>query len=261
MGALFLFRRSQFSFLFFFRFLLLEGRGFFSHSFFFTMNYLQDNKLSMYLAVQKNCQANAPHWSTNPIAAQTFADLEQCIAGIQQGLRQQARSTTGVSLDKAGTRQTMTRKAYAIAQALVTYGHLVNNQELVHLVEHKPSVWDRYPANLAKEKVEQVLQAARLHSAELTNYGIQADHLTELESLLQAYSEKVGAPRRMINERRDATLTLGACFKKADFLLQQLDNLLLLHQDKPFYSTYKIARQVVRRRPRGEKAVLVATQN
>ena len=74
----------------------------------------------------------------------------------------------------------MTQKAYVIAQALVTYGHFVNNHELVHLVEHKPSVWDRFASNLAKEKVEQVLQAAQLRSAELTNYGIQSEHLSEL---------------------------------------------------------------------------------
>lgn len=215
----------------------------------------------MYLAVQKNCQTNATQWNTNPIATQTFADFEQCISGIQQGLRQQERPVTGVSLDKAGTRHFMTQKAYVIAQALVTYGHFVNNHELVHLVEHKPSVWDRFPSNLAKEKVEQVLQAAQLRSAELTNYGIQSEHLSELESLLQAYSEKVGAPRRMINERRNATQTLEACFKKADFLLKQLDNLLLQYQDKAFYTTYKIARKVVKYRPRGEKAAPVVTQN
>ncbi len=225
------------------------------------MNYLQDNRLSMYLAVQKNCQANASLWSTNSVAVQAFADFEQCILTIQQNIRQQERPLTGVSREKADSHRLMIDKAYVLAQTLVTYGRAVHDLEMVHALEHSPSDWKKYSFNLAKEKVEQVLQTARPLLPELNRYGIQNQHLTELETLLEAYTQKIAAPRRAISERRKATQILLDCLQKGDALLKQLDNLLLQYKEEPFYITYKSDRKVKKRGPRVRKLDVALAEN
>lgn len=242
-------------------FLPLAGAGILTHLFFTIMNNLQDNRLSMYLAVQKNCQANASHWNTNTVAVQAFAEFEQCILTIQQSVRQQARPVTGVSLEKAGTREQMVDKAYVLAQALATYGKAANQLEMVDMVNHTPSTWRKFRSNMAKERVEQVIQAARPLLPQLSPYGIQSEQVTELETLLQAYVEKMSAPRGAISNRHEATRLLRACFLKSDALLEQLDSMLLQYKDKAFYSTYKHVRQVVNRRPRGGKVQVEAVEH
>ena len=151
----------------------------------------------MYLAVQKNCQTNATQWNTNAMAVQAFAEFEQCILTIQENMRQQARPLVGVSIEKAGTRELMIDKAYVMAQALVSYGKLAKQMEMVTTIEHAPSHWKKFRSNMAKERVEQVLQAARPRLPQLSPYGIHNEQVTELETLLQAYMDKNGrSPER-----------------------------------------------------------------
>ena len=98
----------------------------------------------------------------------------------------------------------------------------------------------------------------------LQDYGITANDADQLQSLLDAYSAKITAPRTVINRRREATLHLQDCFRKSDELLDTLDRLFLQYRNTSFYATYKSARRVVNLRGsvrKGKKGTVAVAAN
>ncbi len=209
------------------------------------MTNRQDNKLSMYLAVQQICQSNATQWNTLPAANRAFTEFEQCILHIQDGSRRQVQQLTGVTTDKMIARRQMTDKVYVLAQAIVSYARINNNTALAQLVDYSYSGWMQFRSNLAKEKTQQVLQVLETLAPQLLDYGLSTRDVDELKALLDTYQAKITAPRTVINQRREATMHIQSCFDKSEELLHTLDRLFLQRKNTPFYNTYASARKLV----------------
>jgi uncharacterized phage infection (PIP) family protein YhgE len=216
------------------------------------MTARQDNKLSMYLAVQKVLAQHASIWNAIPVAKVLEADFSKCITEIQTTVRRQEQLLTGVARDKTGLRLAMAEKAHTLAQAMVAYADMNNKMELAARMNRSLSEFAHSRDTRSKELAEQVLQDLRNELNNLSDYGVKQQDLDQLDALIGAYAEKIGAPRAAVTGRREATQTLAQCFDDTDKLLKnRLDKVMLQLRDKPFYKVYKNARTMVNNRGRG----------
>jgi hypothetical protein len=213
------------------------------------MNARQENKLSMYLTVQKVCRQHEKDWQHLTAALPMVAEFDRCIADIQQTLRRQSALLTGVSLDKSGLQKAMGEKAYTVAQAVVAFANVQRDTELAARLDRSFTDYTRGRDTVQKELAEQVLENARPLQAQLEAYGVTEAQLNELEAVVNAFADKIGAPRAAITGRREATQTLSGCFTNTDDLLNnRLDKVFEQLRATQFYKNYKAARRLVNNR-------------
>jgi hypothetical protein len=213
------------------------------------MNAKQENKLSMYLAVQKVCRQFEQDWRRITAVAPLVAELDRCIADTQQTMRRQEARLTGVALDKNDIRQKMGLRAHTLAEVVAAYAAAQRNTELVSRLGRSLTEYTRGRDTLLKERAEQVLETSRPILPELGEYGVTETQWTELETFVKTFAERLAAPRAAITGRRAATQTLDACFAATDELLRmRLDKVLTQLRDTPFYLNYRAARRLVNNR-------------
>ena len=70
----------------------------------------QENKLSMYLAVQKVCTDNNGVWSGLPAFVSSFSAFEGKIADIEAVRLIQEQDTTGIAVDKTELREDLCKQ-------------------------------------------------------------------------------------------------------------------------------------------------------
>ncbi len=159
---------------------------------------------------------------------------------------------TGATLDKEQVRKAMVYKAYVIAQAARLYAQSISNMELLEQLKAPLSEWQYYHKHLAQVRTMLLLQSVQPLADALTDYGLQPADLTELETLLEAYSARMDVARHTVIQRTLVTQAIKVLFQQGDGQIQALDRLFLQQSGSPFYIRYKSARKIVRRRPRGE---------
>ena len=203
----------------------------------------------MYLTVQKVCRQQENDWRHIPAANQMLGDLDRCIADIQQTMRRQSALLKGVARNKAGLQQLMGEKAHTIAQAVVAFANVKHDTELAAQLKRSYTEFTRGRDTVLKELAEQVLETARPLVAQLSDYGLSEEPINELDTLISAFADKIGAPRAAITGRREATQTLNECFANTDDLLtNRLDKIFEQLRSTPFYKGYKAARRLVNNR-------------
>ena len=99
----------------------------------------QENKRSMYIAVQKACNANNSVWSGLPAFVTAFGKYETAIAGIDTQRQIQEGKTTGITENKQKEEDEMIQATVEIAAAVFSYASKIGDNELKQKVNYTPS--------------------------------------------------------------------------------------------------------------------------
>ena len=213
------------------------------------MTINQSNKTAMYNAVSEVCELYKTTWESLPIAVTLFTEFKEKKDLLTAAAQRQEQDFTGVTNDKKQTRQLMIDRALVIAQALTAYANINQNSVLAGRVKYTKSDFTSAKDAAVQSKAEIVLEVAEEHVDNLGDYGITAQHVTELETAIGDYAEAISSPRVAINQRKQATGEIQQRIEEIDFLLKQkLDKIMIQFKDTEFFTTYKAARIIVDRR-------------
>lgn len=193
------------------------------------MNSRQENKLSNFLVRQVYLAEHAAITATLPALATALSTWDGSVALIQTLGNIQGINLTGLAQAKRDLRQLMATRAMIVRNKLGPFAHVTNDPELIAKVEVCASDFARANDTEADDIAIRILQTAEAHEAALVaGYGLKATQIDDLESAIEGYSALIGRPIAAIKSRRTTTQQLETEFEKADALLDNVIDPLIL---------------------------------
>ena len=208
----------------------------------------QDNKRSMYIAVQRVCNSNNSTWSGLPAFVNAFGNFENAIAGIDTQRQIQEGRTTGITENKQKEEDEMIQITLEIAAAVYAYASIIGDNELRDKVSYSPSYLRNSRDNTLKDISQVIHDEADKVIANLADYGKTPADLAQLQKEIDDFAAILAKPRTAIGTRSTATTRLVELFQQGDDLLKnQLDKLMISYQNSEpvFYQTYQNGRIIV----------------
>ena len=135
-----------------------------------------------------------------------------------------------------------------MSTAVFAFASFSDNNKLKDRVSYSSSEL-RYSRDTAVvDMLTVILTAAKQYLPELDIYGVVQADIDELETLIDNYSINAENPRQAITNRARATSELKENFKKADKILkEQLDKLMLQFKEKSyaFHKQFQNVRMII----------------
>jgi len=224
------------------------------------MKDIQENKLSMYLAVKLVCENFNATWSTLPAFADAFTEFRNKLKDFQKVVKTQSKNITGVAKDKEQEKEEMILKALQVTSAIYAFAKTNGNEELATLAKFSPTRLRFTRDALLLEYCNHILALANENAASLVTYGISTTDISSLQSEIEDFETIVAKPRETLGTRVDATSDLSARMKGLDFILKnRMDPLMLSFKTSSatFYAKYKNARMIINLGIRHEKEAAI----
>ncbi|PCH95983.1 MAG: hypothetical protein COB85_04090 [Bacteroidetes bacterium] len=212
------------------------------------MNSNQENKLSMYYAVQKVCADNNSVWTGLPAFVNAFGEFEAVIQGIQDNRVIQERDIKGVTQDKGGAADELIDQAFKVSTAVHAYATEVGNNTLREKINYSLTDFGRARDTVIIDICQLIHDEAKIVVADLVDYGIKTADLADLLSKLSDYELLVAGPRNAITDRSTATGELDDLLKEGDDILKnKMDKLMnqFAGGDPEFVTQYTSMRKLV----------------
>lgn len=212
------------------------------------MNANQENKLSMYLAVELAMNQNLTVWNQVPVITDIVDEFSATISSIESARMVQESDMTGITLDKAAARATAERLTLEIAGALVSFGERSGNLALRNKIKRTQSGLSSLRDTTAESQMREVYLEALAHVAALASYGVNQAEVTELLNAVNAYHQALGSPRTATGQTHSGTAGLVRLFEEGDRILKkEMDPVIEgFKTDYPsFYDQYQSARKIV----------------
>ena len=212
------------------------------------MTSKQENKLSMYLAVQAVCDRNNSTWQTLQAFADAYTEFGQHVTNIQSLAQNQAVDSSGLAADKVQLRKAMAQAAVEIGSATNAYAKKVKNNDLAAKTKVSASDITGGRDTVAADIARNVHAAATANLANLGAYGVTAAKLAALKAKIDAYAASITKPRDAVSSGSTATKQLADEFDAADSVLDdQMDALVpqFSESNAKFVEDYNNARIIV----------------
>ncbi len=212
------------------------------------MNNKQSNHFNMFLQVQRFLDQSSATWSNVRVIGRYKNELDACLLKIREQHQQVGTDSRGISADKNELKDNIATRAAVVAGALYAYAAGEGNNTLL-------AAMDRSPSKLYKAKdidfpnqVVSITAEASTRLAELADYGVLEEQLTDIESSLDDFRELVGMPRSVRSQVGSVKTSLGALIDEVNGMLkEQLDKVMMQFRltDATFYEGYQRARVIV----------------
>ena len=208
----------------------------------------QENKLTMYLTVEKDCDANEDIWSNMPGFVDTFGRFKNLISEIKTQQEIQKGKTTGITKSKQREEDEMIQATILTASAVRAFASIIGDDKLMSKVNYSPTNLMRLRDTDLRAVCQTIHDAAKSFISQLADYGVTPEDLEKLQKEINDFSEMIAEPRSAIGTRATATTKLEELFKQADTLLRdQLDMLMVNYKSShpKFYNKYRSSRMIV----------------
>ncbi|MCB1091285.1 MAG: hypothetical protein KDL87_07135 [Verrucomicrobiae bacterium] len=209
----------------------------------------QEDRLSMFLAVEAACQRHRALWETErPAFARAFADFQGRVAEIRRLSDAQHSVVRAAKRQKSKARRAMEDSAHMLGGALSAWATVNGENRLAERAYLSRNAWLKLRDTVCLTRASLILKEGRSRLADLGDYGVTGPLLDDLEARIETYRTELAAPRMAIFTRKGATSGLKAGIAAASELLRtQLDKLMpILAADHPAFGTdYRNARVIV----------------
>ena len=212
------------------------------------MNNLQENRMTMYVNVQKVTNFHKEVWQDHQAFVKFFSNFEDQIDRIRETAVIQEGHITGVTKDKEKVQNYVAGKAIKIAQAVYAFASFTGNNKLKDRVSYSPTMLKYSRDSVIVNMLNVILSAGKQNLSELEMYGVAQADIDELETLIDNIANTLEDPRQAITNRARATDELKKNFREVQKTLkEQLDKLMIQFKDTSyaFYKQYHNARKII----------------
>lgn len=213
------------------------------------MNNKQIAKQNMHQAVLLALQENAGIYASVPAFQSAVDEFKILVPEIDEQARLQLKSTVeAATAEKDNAEINFVNETVKVANALYAMAMVTNDEALLPKARMTKSMLYSSSNRKALVLARNILSLANANTGKLTDYGIEAAAITQLEEAINAYEQQIAGPRAAISGRKSITAQLAALFAKADTLLNdRIDKMMSLfktsHPD--FYAVYFNARNII----------------
>ena len=211
------------------------------------MNKSQSNQFRMFLTTQDYLNNHSQVWNTIPRITNYKNNLDELIARISDKAEESIQSV-GISNRKEQLKGALSVKISSMSGVLKAYAFEQEDNDLANAVSITKSGILKLRDQDIDAMAKKVTGIAEDHLANLADFGITSDSLTEVLSTLEDFNSLIGKPRTILNQRYVALGTLGELFSETSSLLRdRMDNILLMFRESnpEFYDGYQRARTIV----------------
>jgi len=212
------------------------------------MTNRQKNKRTMYKAVLAWCNLYLPTLKTligafEDMAAE-FADLVKQI-DTAAATRNNANAGTYETRDAAT--ESLIDVLIEVAGALFAYASKKKLADVKSMTDVRPSKLEDMPKVELEQKAKDIADLAQKYTAEIVSFGTTAEKITELNTMIAAFSTSEDAVDTGVGKRMGAVKSLGSLIRETDALLvEQFDKTMLnIKRTNPdIYAEYLAARTI-----------------
>ena len=209
----------------------------------------QENKYSMFLAVQTVCNANSGIWSGVPAFVTAFGEFEAGITNIHTTRLEQEKDLKGIAEDKLVKEGEMIKHTLGLIGPMVAYANVTSNEPLRQEVDYSKRELEKSRDTVLEDRCQIVQDRANTHSVELiASYGVTAGQITDHATTITDYHGAIAGPRSATAVKKTQTEALEVLLKSTmEILTGKLDQLIVIFEtsNPQFVSDYKNARIIV----------------
>ena len=212
------------------------------------MNAKQENKVSTYAGLNVVLAQNEPKWQSLTAFVASVTLFRNGLDNINAIAQTRNSSTKGVTADKQSARDTMTLAALEVAGAVSAYGSDIGSHELQGKVDYTESDLRRTRDSELTTVCQGIHDAAQSVLANLADYGVTAQTLTDLQSKITGYHGTVGKPASVKSVKQAAGTSLDSAIDEVDKVLEEkMDKLMpkFRASEPDFFNAYFAARSIV----------------
>jgi hypothetical protein len=210
------------------------------------MNKKQENKLSMYFAVEAIVQKHQSVWSGLIAFGDGFQRFQTSVQEIEAKRIMQEMNREGIVKDKEAARVNLMTQALEVSRAVVAYATVGGDLTMAERLRFTVTDFSHGRDTGFLDNGRLVLQEATLLAPFLGNYGVTSQRLGELNAAVQLYEGLVSGPRVGAVEQGQATAELMRLFGVASGILRtELDGLVLQFRGSEFLIEYKRGRKII----------------
>lgn len=206
------------------------------------------NKLTMYRAVQKVLLKFKNVWQALAALLAASGDLDAYVIDIETMSKQAKQPTNSVTESKNNVRDLLEKVAFRVTSALTAFASRSNNIELKGKVDFEESELTGLTQNQLLDETEKIHALATDNEASLADYGVDADDLAELKTLIDQFRASIPGARNLTGSRMAAGKSMRELFNGADGLLKdQMDRMVEKYRksNPDFYEEYHISRMTI----------------
>lgn len=209
----------------------------------------QENKYSMFLAVQQVCNLFNTIWAGVAAFVTGFASFEAGIANINSTRLKQEKDLKGIAEDKNVKENDMIDKTLGLVGPLVAYANVTLNEPLRQEIDFTERELKKSRDTILENKCQIVQDRANTHSVALiASYGVTALQITTQNTSITDYHATIAGPRSAIALRKTQTAELEVLLNSTNAILtEQLDKLVVVFQstNPQFVVDYNNSRIIV----------------
>lgn len=206
----------------------------------------QKNRYAMFNGVIAHLEKNSSIYSENEEFV-NHRDTFKTVTG-EIGLKEDVRSkaTTGKTLEKRVTRESVTVQALGFAGALCAFAKKANNITLAETTRLTKSKLDSFRDDVLIIELKSIMENAVTYRTALEKYDIPPEKLENFVNNIAQYSKALGAKSTGGTLKTGAVKSLTTLFREAGIVLDSIDRLMENYRDthKEFYNSYKAARVI-----------------
>lgn len=212
------------------------------------MNKKQEDKLSMYYAVQKVCNANNATWNKLPAFVLAFGEFTDSLSKLEDVVETQVKKIAGVTQDKTAMRKSLMETALEIGNAVFAYASDKKNATLKDKVNFSETGLVRERDTVFIQHCQRIVDETAQVIEELGNYGVVKADLEFFQTGIKNFTDSISLPRAAITERKGATGRIEELLREIDDVLyDKMDRLMdkFKKTSADFYKQYFDVRSIV----------------
>lgn len=213
------------------------------------MKTRNSNRVNMINTTIAICDANTATTAGIPSFATVLGSVKSKMVLINSLNQIADGTTTGVTLDTKALRKAMTDLALKCANATLAFANSIHNNTLAALVNYSESELNRLKKEDVDDTCEAIHDATNANIAGVTNFGVVASDVTDLQASIDLYRTASQNPRQALISKSQAKLQVTNMIREVidDLMIAQMDKMVntLKTVNKDFWSGYKQARQIL----------------
>jgi hypothetical protein len=212
------------------------------------MDARQNAKSKMYRATEKHCDDNTEITKNMPAFVAAFNNFKVILTEINDTTQQKSVVLRGIAIDKNESRQNVGSKVIEIAGLIYAFASANGNNTLKQEVNITETKLMQTNEERFISRSQNVYAKGIENIALLPDYGITNQKLADLKAAIDDYIAKSPNTRNATGNRKTLNSNLTALFKKADTVLKErLDKLIIVFRSEhpDFVKTYEANRIII----------------
>lgn len=206
-----------------------------------------ENKITMFKTVFTHCMQNIIIIAANAGLNTVFLEFAALFASIQPTAQIQIKNNKGITKNKLDARLQLVNGLFKAAGVLMTHFSGVHDHEIYDKVNINKSTLKAMRDMELSVHAQNVIDLITEHQVVLLPFGVDAAYITTLETLRDAFADRLALPTVASNTKKAATSDLSVEVKLVDvFLKTRLDPAMrvLMDSEPMFYKKYVNGRRI-----------------